>query len=1045
VAETVTVPAAPGPAEGTRELIPTEREVELGRQRSTVSFSADPYVVVAEEGYRDPGLLRRFLTVFRGMDPRTLPRPLLPLIALGILGTVQQWDANIYSIVSPRIEADLGLNLAVLSGTITTVGLITQIMAPYFGYLADRLNRVWMMRVGSLVMDIGYLAMGFVMGAPTLIGARIMQGFGAAVVQPPSFTVMNDVYPVMARIRVIFFMFAAAPVITIVGTAAGGYLAAAYGWRAVLTGIGVIGLLATLLLSFIKPSPRGFFDRKFVGISDELAMTPQPPASWRESWRSLWRVGSIRWQWIASPFLAVATTVGFGFVPLYFAQRYGLGTAGQTSVRTIGQVIGVVSLLVLAPYGQRIAQNRPRFLVVAIAFEGLVNAVTFLLLNLVNNLDLAVGITAIQQALGAMLFPLQFGLILMVIPPRMRGFGIQTLNFFGLFGTLFITFAGVELAGNDLGALLRYVIPASLVGAALILPALRTADRDVASALTAAAADVYALEARERGQNVQLVVRDLQVDYDGVQVLFGVDLDVAAGEMVAVLGTNGAGKSTLLRAVAGTQEASGGAIFFEGNEITHRPPHENVHDGVVMVPGGQAVLPGVSVRDHLSTAAFGAGTVDEELRTRLARVFELFPILSERANEPGANLSGGEQQMLALAQAFLMRPRLLMIDELSLGLAPAVVEALLEVLREINANGTTVLLVEQSLNVALTIADRAIFMDKGTVHFDGSTSELLSRPELVRSIFLGGATGGGLHSWAIPRLATEEALLTVSDVSVSFGGVQALAGVTVSVESGEVVGIIGPNGAGKTTLFDVISGVVLPDSGTVQFKGAQVNKLGPDLRAARGLSRSFQNARLFPSLTVRECIAVAASRHVRGQNPIAAAAWLPPARDAERKLQVRVDDLLELLGLGGYADKFVGELSTGTRRAVEIGCIMMQAPDALLLDEPSSGLAQAEIENLGPVIQRVVRETGCGVLVIEHDLPLIVSVSHRLIAMELGRIIAVGKPEEVMSDPGVQRAYLSASKEVLLRSGSTLSTALAAAGLTAVADSPSSATRAQKG
>jgi branched-chain amino acid transport system ATP-binding protein len=237
------------------------------------------------------------------------------------------------------------------------------------------------------------------------------------------------------------------------------------------------------------------------------------------------------------------------------------------------------------------------------------------------------------------------------------------------------------------------------------------------------------------------------------------------------------------------------------------------------------------------------------------------------------------------------------------------------------------------------------------------------------------------------------------------------------VATGEIVGIIGPNGAGKTTLFDVISGFVVPDAGTVVLDGTDVTSLAPDARARYGLGRSFQNARLFPALTVRENIAVSFEKRAR-HNPLLAALWTPGLRKSEQRLYSRVDDLIDLLALGDYADKFLGELSTGSRRAVDVACVMAAQPKLLLLDEPSSGLAQAETEELGPVLIRLAKETGAGLLVIEHDLPLITSVSDRLIAMELGTVIATGTPTEVTEDERVLASYLSASDAVLTRSGS---------------------------
>ncbi|HMC69798.1 MAG TPA: ATP-binding cassette domain-containing protein, partial [Mycobacteriales bacterium] len=410
------------------------------------------------------------------------------------------------------------------------------------------------------------------------------------------------------------------------------------------------------------------------------------------------------------------------------------------------------------------------------------------------------------------------------------------------------------------------------------------------------------------------------------------------GEIVAVLGTNGAGKSTLLRAVAGLHEATGGAIYVDGEDITHRPPHENAAAGVVYVPGGQAGAPTLTVEENLAAASWLLRDDPTAREAAHERAFRLFPVLAERRHSPVGSLSGGEQQMLALAQAVILRPQLLMIDELSLGLAPAVVETLLDTLRQLNREGTTILLVEQSLNVAVTIADRAVFLDRGEVRFDGTATELLSRPDLVRAVFMGAATTGGSRRMR-PQRAEAETALDVAGIGVHYGGIAALTDVSLSVAAREVVGIIGPNGAGKTTLFDAVSGLVVPDTGSVALQGTDVTGWPLERRARAGLGRSFQNARLFPAMTVRENVMLALHRHLDARNPLLAAAWLPAARREERRATARVDDTLELLGLSSYADTFVGELSTGSRRAVDVACLMVAAPQVLLLDEPSSGLA----------------------------------------------------------------------------------------------------------
>ena len=263
-----------------------------------------------------------------------------------------------------------------------------------------------------------------------------------------------------------------------------------------------------------------------------------------------------------------------------------------------------------------------------------------------------------------------------------------------------------------------------------------------------------------------------------------------------------------------------------------------------------------------------------------------------------------------------------------------------------------------------------------------------------------------------------EIALSVAGVRTSYGGVVAVDGVSLDVAAGEVVGIIGPNGAGKTSLFDVISGFQPAERGSIFLFGADVTRLSPTHRATLGLQRSFQSVRLFPSLTVRDNIAVALETKLKAKSAALSALWLPPARSAEKVAQQRVDMLIELMGLEQHEDQVMSEISTGTRRVVDIACQLAARPKVLLLDEPSSGLAQTETEALGPIIMRISKDLDCALLIIEHDISLVSSISARLVAMDLGRPIAVGAPDTVLSVPTVRAAYFGgASEDIIHRSG----------------------------
>ena len=286
----------------------------------------------------------------------------------------------------------------------------------------------------------------------------------------------------------------------------------------------------------------------------------------------------------------------------------------------------------------------------------------------------------------------------------------------------------------------------------------------------------------------------------------------------------------MLREISGPQRQRR-AIVFDGRDITHMPPHEVAARGVVSMPGGRGVFPGLTVRENLALGGWLAE--DEDVDAALAQVYDIFPALVDRADILAGALSGGEQQQLSLAQAFLAKPKLLLIDELSLGLSPAVVAELLDVVRAIHRSGVTVVVVEQSVNIALTLADRAVFMEKGEVRFFGATADLLRRPDILRAVYVKG-TGAleGVRPVARRAPAVDAPpVLEVQGLTKRYGGVVALDDVSLTVTEGEVLGVIGPNGSGKTTLFDVVSGFVPPDEGAVLLRGLDVTDASAEGRA----------------------------------------------------------------------------------------------------------------------------------------------------------------------------------------------------------------------
>jgi ABC-type branched-subunit amino acid transport system ATPase component len=236
-------------------------------------------------------------------------------------------------------------------------------------------------------------------------------------------------------------------------------------------------------------------------------------------------------------------------------------------------------------------------------------------------------------------------------------------------------------------------------------------------------------------RNLQVV--NIDFSYGPVQVLFGVNFEVKQGETLALLGTNGAGKSTILRVISGLEVPERGVVRLQGRNVTYVAPEARARLGIVQLPGGKGVFPSLTVGQNLAVSGRLNSTEQGEVDARVARVYDIFPELAERRRQPARSLSGGQQQMLALARVLMHEPKVLLIDELSLGLAPVVVQRMLEIVDTLKERGQTMIIVEQSLNVALAIADRAIFLEKGEVRFEGLARDLLERDDLARAVFFG--------------------------------------------------------------------------------------------------------------------------------------------------------------------------------------------------------------------------------------------------------------------------------------------------------------------
>ena len=962
-----------------------------------------------------------------GLRRLTSGLPLFPLAVLSLLFFFDEWDSSAFAVLAPNIQHAFHLTDRAF-GTLVIANLSVVLLAAIpLGYYGDRLPRRWFVTVGAILAGLFSLLTGFAYALVALVFIRLGNGIGRMVNDPIHSSLLSDYYLPKDRPAVYTIHRNAAQFAYVIGPAVAGVVAWQWGWRAAFM-ILIIPIGITALFSLRLRDPiRGQTDDPDAA---EVA-AHEAPVPFGEARRTLFAVPTLKRQFSSFFFIGAGYIPLAFYVPIFLQRVFHVGELGRGIVVAANGAAAVAGILVAGRFTFVLARRdlgEPlKWAGISLAAVGGLIAV----MCAMPTLPTVVLFSLIASFVGGMFTPPFYFTQAMVSPARVRSLSFAWSFLFLVAGVwvLFIILPIASIADNH-GIRVGFAAttPYWVIGGIILASAKRYVADDAKAALDSLAFITRIRAQRQAGKedDALLHCQGVTVAYDGVQVLFGVDMEVRRGEVVALLGTNGAGKSTLLKAITGLVDPTGGVVLFDGIDITHADAVTAAKHGIAQMPGGKGVFPTLTVDEHFEVASWlitDKATAQREIESVLQR----FPRLRERRGQLAGNLSGGEQQMLALGMAFITKPRLLLIDELSLGLAPTIVEQLLDTVREINAQGTTIVLVEQSVNLALTVADRAYFLEKGEVRFSGPTADLLDRDDVMRSIFLAGATKSSASApqAKVRSRRTQKAieemerpkLLEARAVSVTFGGIRAVDEVDVAVHDKEILGLIGPNGAGKTTLFDVLSGFIAPTRGRVFLGDYDVTALPPDARARMGLGRSFQDARIFASLTVAENLAAALERHLAIRDHAAAALGLPAAREQEDDIAWSVADLVDLMGLGAFRDKFVSELSTGSRRVVDIAMALAHDPAVLILDEPSSGIAQRETEALGPLLRQIRDETGCALLVIEHDMPLIAAISDRLIALDQGRVISSGDPSTVLEDPVVVGSYLGSDRAAIERSG----------------------------
>ena len=668
-------------------------------------------------------------------------------VVLMILNSLDELQTAAIAVLAPDIRDTFGVSDGTITFIASSSGAFVVLGAIPMGWAADRMRRIPIIGWASIVFAAMVTLSGMAVNAFSFFWARFGVGIAKANTIPVHSSTIADTYPIGIRGRIGAIDKGMGRLIAVISPILVGGIAAIAngpgevdGWRWTYYLLGIPVAIAAIAAFFLKEPQRGRWEKEDV-LGESFTEDDPLPVSLDAAFSRLMRIKTVK-----SVVLGFSA-LGFGLFTapvlenLWLEDKFGLESFERGAWATAAGLFTVLSLVYVGPKFDRLWRENPtrtlQMIGALIGFSAIFKPIQWAMPTVPLFIAFSIPTLVMLNTAFAMVSPVMQA----IVPYRLRGSGTALITlyifFIGGTGGGLISFMFADSWGPRVTTLVL-TVPSAILGGWIMYRGARHVRHD----LSLNVQELFDEQDEQRrttgGDEVPaLQLNNIDFSYGPVQVLFDVAFEVKKGETLALLGTNGAGKSTILRVISGLGIPQRGVVRLGGRTVTYTSPQLRSRLGIQQLPGGKGVFPDMTVRQNLVMGAYIHRHDSADVERRIASVLELFPDLERRQGQRASSMSGGQQQMLALARVLLHEPEILLIDELSLGLAPTVVQDLLGLIERLQERGQTIILVEQSLNVALSVADRAIFLEKGQVRFEGSAEDLLKRDDLARAVFLG--------------------------------------------------------------------------------------------------------------------------------------------------------------------------------------------------------------------------------------------------------------------------------------------------------------------